>query len=434
MSDKQKYQSGEELVDQGWRGMRELLDEHMPQRKKKRKGILWWWVSIGTILALAILLPGWWGLPGDSAKETLEPSNVPQTPSPGQVHPPVTEDEGGLLVDSAGMVSSSKHSLLGLFDSTKTPISTSPEIVGPGKTFIGVDKLPVIAVSQISDGPFPPSLSEIENSTRSSLFILKSLPKLDFQVESRRSSLILPVEGIVTPSSIRGHWVIGAHGMATGQSILGGASIDFGRVIEWKGPWAVYGRLSGQWLQSSFDYQPISTPSLLLNLDDWQGGTAANLGNAPLESPELDIFLAGLEAGVGYRIAPRWKVQLGASVHFQMTDLFLGEENESNLNDDPSVRLENALPGGFNQTPATGDFEVFEEALSADAPEDILRQEGLRQTLWGLHAGLEYRLDARLSGSLIFYQGLTDITLDEFWGLSQSDRLQNLRLGLRYRF
>lgn len=55
MSDKQNHQL-EGWVDEGWSAMRVLLDQEMPQERKRRVG-LWWWAAAGL---LVLLLSAWW--------------------------------------------------------------------------------------------------------------------------------------------------------------------------------------------------------------------------------------------------------------------------------------------------------------------------------------------------------------------------------------
>jgi hypothetical protein len=116
--------SHKRLTDKGWAQMSALLDEEMPQSKKRRYVFGWW--AVAGIMALAGFL-GWWKTSASAPFESTEPTTDPNIPVWNDATPAQANGNNRLNTANSPTTPSINHT------PSLVPVSTAIHHTSPGK-------------------------------------------------------------------------------------------------------------------------------------------------------------------------------------------------------------------------------------------------------------------------------------------------------------
>lgn len=119
-----EYSNMDRWTNKGWENMRQMLDQEMPQARKRRRAVWWWWAA-GLLLLPILAAVGYKAFSVQTPNPTPVPAQVPAQPNPALV-----QKDGAAPASLQGDKSAPALSEQPTFSSTPkgmTPPSSAPQ-------------------------------------------------------------------------------------------------------------------------------------------------------------------------------------------------------------------------------------------------------------------------------------------------------------------
>lgn len=428
LDNKEKYHPTE-LADKGWSAMREMLDREMPVARKKRRVAIWWWATIGLgiflLIALQVAGYSFWSLlsptpPAIQQEKPIEPAAIPpvaeKRPTQGATAQP--------LADASTLEYPTPNDQEAI--SRPLPHSTVPQ-QPIALTLPSQKTTPLFAenaaVRKDRDGQQVSQLSKQEIAS-AKLLHLADLPRIPIKPLDEK-----PLASDLSPSAPKKHWIFST-GLEAGifhQAWLNQGGWNAGVFTQVQQAHSRFHAKAGiRYSQSSVEFlvQQIqitgdsladqSNTDFPVTQDGIEAGYSADKPGVLFTSlqPRHQI---GVPIEMGYRISKKWTVLAGLQANY-----LISSQRGRYFSED--------LNAAFDPDKAFF-YDSVNGAISlrsgSPAPRDTYRSFHL-----ALSGGIAYQINPKLSLSLQYRQGLTNLTPSGQY----ASRLKGLELMLSRRF